>query len=329
MKKCESCGAELNDYSKFCPECGKTCNSISNNKADNNVDLPDKLQKKKCPSCGADCNSYARFCLECGYKFLNDDNTELEIGQQDKDKRTKSKSSLSILIVVIVLVMALAAFVLVNNKSKDKSIKPNISSSSVSENDKDETTTEPTTTTASLTTTITTTTTTTTTTTAVKEVYASDLVKITKGKLLKKYFNNIYDTDYISLGQQNAVSLENTSNFPFYKVAFMYMEADEIPDNEVTCGIHVLPGGKINDKITIGMTYNELKEIYDFEGASLDGGTFGYTAWIKVNGVKWGIEFKLNTDDKARLGYPELGEPVDLSEINPPSDLGYYIESVQ
>lgn len=235
----------------------------------------------------------------------------------DTSKQKKSKLPTVIIIVIIILLLVgvgVYGYYLMkdgSNNTSGTSSSSNITTSSI----QTETTTEQTTTT--------------TTTTAKKEVYASDLVKVTKGKLLKKYFNNVYDTDYISMGQQSVVSLENTSNFPYYKVAFNYMMADEIPNNEVCCGIHVLPGGKINDKITIGMTYNELKEIYDFEGASLDGGTFGYTAWIKVNGVKWGIQFNVNTEDKAKLGYPELGEPVDLSEINPPSDLGYYIQSIQ
>ena len=293
-----------------------------------------------CPICGAELENNASECFLCGYKFSDNaqenespvlEENASNVANKDNNTSSPKKSKLPIIIVIVIVILLLAGmgvygYYIMNNENNNIPLSTESTNTSI----QTKTTTEPTTTTTSLTTTTTTTTiTTTTTTTAVKEVYASDLVKITKGKLLKKYFNNIYDTDYISLGQQNAVSLENTSVFPYYKFAFGWMSADEVPNDDVTWGIHVLPGGKINDKITIGMTYNELKEIYDFEGASLDGGTFGYTAWIKVNGVKWGIEFKLNTDDKARLGYPELGEPVDLSDINPPSDLGYYIESVQ
>ncbi len=276
-----------------------------------------------CPICGAELENNASECLLCGYKLSDNAQENKSLVSEEnasnvvnKDNKTSSpkKSKLPIIIVIVIVILLLAGMGVYGYYIMKNQNNIPLSSESANTGIQTETTAEQTTT---------------TTTTAVKEVYASDLVKITKGKLLKKYFNNIYDTDYISLGQQNAVSLENTSVFPYYKFAFGWMSADEVSNDDVTWGIHVLPGGKINDKITIGMTYNELKEIYDFEGASLDGGTFGYTAWIKVDGVKWGIEFKLNTNDKAGLGYPELGEPVDLSDINPPSDLGYYIESIQ
>ena len=304
-----------------------------------------------CPICGAELDNEASECFLCGYKFsgnpqenealVSEENTS-NISTEEFNTSGPKKSKLPIIIVIVIVILLLAGIVVygyyfMKNANKDNSLLSPKSTNTTSRiqtkiTPKATTSTPVSTksTTTTPTTTTTTPTTTTPTTTTVKEyIYAKELVNVTKGNLLEKYFNYIYDTDYISLGQQNVVSLENTSVFPYYKFAFWYMEADKIPDTDVNCGIYVLPGGQIDERTTIGMTYNELKEIYHFEGASLDGGTFGYTAWIKVNGVKWGIEFKLDTDDKARLGYPALGEPVDLSEINPPSDLGYYIESVQ
>lgn len=287
-----------------------------------------------CPICGAELDNEANECFLCGYKFSNNEQSNNSLISEENTSNIAtesddiSKSKVPIIIIIVIVILLLAGLVVYYfMKGKENNTSTALSTTiSTSSSVQTETTTEAITTTTSETTTITTTT---TTTTANKEVCASDLIKVSKGKLLKKYFNNAFDADYVSIGQQNVVSLENTSSFPYYKFAFMYMSADEIPNNEITCGIHVLPGGKIDEKTTIGMTYNELKEIYGFDGASLDGGTFGYTAWIKVDGVKWGIEFKLNTDDKAKLGNPELGESVDLSAINPKSDLGYYIESIQ
>ena len=277
-----------------------------------------------CPICGAELDNEASECFLCGYKFsgnpqenealVSEENTS-NISTEEFNTSGPKKSKLPIIIVIVIVILLLAGIVVygyyfMKNANKDNSLlspkSTNTTSRIQTKITPKATTSTPVSTKSTTTTPTTTTTTTAPTTTTVKEyIYAKELVNVTKGNLLEKYFNYIYDTDYISLGQQNVVSLENTSVFPYYKFAFWYMEADKIPDTDVNCGIYVLPGGQIDERTTIGMTYNELKEIYHFEGASLDGGTFGYTAWIKVNGVKWGIEFR------------------------PPSDLGYYIESVQ
>lgn len=109
----------------------------------------------------------------------------------------------------------------------------------------------------------------------------------------------------------------------------------EIPGNDTATVIYVTEGGKIDRNATIGMTYNELKSIYNFAGAEFTGGTFGATAYVYINGIKWGIEFNLSQQDKERLGVANgiplenLGKIYDLSSINPKSDLGYYIQSIQ
>lgn len=52
MIKCSQCGAEVEDGSKFCAECG--------------TPIP---QTKECPKCHAQLKPTAKFCAECGYSF--------------------------------------------------------------------------------------------------------------------------------------------------------------------------------------------------------------------------------------------------------------------
>lgn len=51
---CPSCSAQINQGSKFCPECGAKIES-----------------SKKCPSCGAEVPANSKFCLECGAKMTS------------------------------------------------------------------------------------------------------------------------------------------------------------------------------------------------------------------------------------------------------------------
>ncbi|MGN1134389.1 MAG: hypothetical protein ACI4RN_08055 [Oscillospiraceae bacterium] len=308
-----------------------------------------------CPNCGAENDEQAKECILCGCKFVNEQENNIEnpVPETPVAKTEKQKSSkvplivLSIVCVVLALIAVFLIFGLVNNNKNSDNKQAGVNSSAVSAAENTTTTstttgTSPTTTTTTEPTTTTTTTTTTaattkktTTTTAKPEVYAKNLTNVTKGELISQYFNSIYDVDTASIGQQNVVALKNTGKFPYYKFGFMYMEASEIPDSDTVCTVQVLPGGKIDDKATIGMTYNELKDIYHFDGAKLDGGTFGMTAWVNIDGQKWGIEFALTTEDKAKLGilngvsFEDIGKVYDLSEINPKSDLGYYIDSLQ
>ena len=53
MKKCNYCGAPLDDDSQFCANCGKKI----------------ELQGKKCSICGAEIENDAVFCSNCGTKF--------------------------------------------------------------------------------------------------------------------------------------------------------------------------------------------------------------------------------------------------------------------
>ena len=61
MKKCPFCGAELNDESLFCTECGK--------------ELP---KGNACPHCGASVNNGDAFCQNCGKRIDDIPSTEEE-----------------------------------------------------------------------------------------------------------------------------------------------------------------------------------------------------------------------------------------------------------
>lgn len=355
---CPNCGAENDNQNTQCILCGyifedlldkdiPTDNNIADNENANN-DIP--KSKKICPNCGAKNDIENNQCELCGFVFENQQQEDIQTdvnvvkkqisnNEQQLNKQPSKAPIVIISVVCCILLVAviLLAYIFISNNNKDD--KSNVVSkseiSSVAETTTTTTittttTTEPTTTTTTPTTTITT-----TTTTAKPEVYAKDLINITKGKLMSKYFDNLYDVGYISVGQENVVALENTGKLPYFKFGFYADMADHISSSDKVCAIHVMPGGKIDSKTRIGMTYNELKKIYHFDGATFDGGTFGATAWITVDGVKWGIEFKLTPQDKAQLGVTDgvpfemIGVPIDLSDINPTSDLGYYIESLQ
>lgn len=307
-----------------------------------------------CPKCGAKNDDNINFCMKCGSELSHyqNENSVDELQTENKFPKLNSQSNhsqalikqpskapiviISVVCCILLVAVILLAYIFISNNNKDD--KSNVvSKSEISSVAETTTTTTITTTTTTEPTTTTTTppTTTTTTTTAKPEVYAKDLINISQGKLMSKYFDNLYDVGYISVGQENVVALENTGKLPYFKFGFYADMADNISSSDKVRAIHVMPGGKINSKTRIGMTYNELKKIYHFDGATFDGGTFGATAWITVDGVKWGIEFKLTPQDKAQLGVTDgvpfemIGVPIDLSDINPTSDLGYYIESLQ
>lgn len=116
--------------------------------------------------------------------------------------------------------------------------------------------------------------------------------------------------------------------YPNTKIGFYTMDIQNIGTLDFPYAIHVTPGGYITEGVQVGMTYNELKAICpSLEGATLDGGTFGPTAWINIDGNAWGIEFDVSQADRERLGMA-VGVAVDLSELNPKSTLGYYISSL-
>lgn len=122
--------------------------------------------------------------------------------------------------------------------------------------------------------------------------------------------------------------MENDDVYPNTKIGFYTTDIQNIGTLDFPYAIHVTPGGYITEGVQVGMTYNELKAICpSLEGATLDGGTFGPTAWINIDGNAWGIEFDVSQADRERLGMT-VGVAVDLSELNPKSTLGYYISSL-
>lgn len=96
MKKCPFCGAELNDDSLFCTECGKElpkgivcphCGASVNEgdvfctECGKRVDeVPQATSSEpsnpKCPHCGASINEGDVFCMECGKKIDEPQHTE-------------------------------------------------------------------------------------------------------------------------------------------------------------------------------------------------------------------------------------------------------------
>ena len=53
MKKCNCCGAQIEDGNQFCTECGKPF-----------------LQGKSCPHCGVSVSDDDAFCKNCRNRFL-------------------------------------------------------------------------------------------------------------------------------------------------------------------------------------------------------------------------------------------------------------------
>ena len=174
--------------------------------------------------------------------------------------------------------------------------------------------------------------------------FANDLIHFTITDITVKYFNEVYDKEQMTTGQSWIWGYKNTTVFPYYEFGFTYDEnsADQIGwylyQRQTPDVIHVSPGGYINKDIKIGMTYNELKDKLHFEGVQATGSTYSWTAYAMIDGVKWGIQFDIPTADKKKLEemhsqqFIDLDHPFpvfDISDINPKSDLGYYIRSFQ
>lgn len=66
IKKCISCGAELDVNAKFCGECGKK----------------QEEQKQTCPSCGTEMPERAKFCPECGTPLSAASDTHISVDRQ-------------------------------------------------------------------------------------------------------------------------------------------------------------------------------------------------------------------------------------------------------
>ena len=69
MKQCPNCGAQINDDSHFCTECGKP--------------IP---QGSVCPHCGASVNDGDSFCQSCGKSVKDSQSNEPLVYEEEKEK---------------------------------------------------------------------------------------------------------------------------------------------------------------------------------------------------------------------------------------------------
>ena len=86
MKKCPYCGAQIEDDSRFCTECGK------------------KFPQGICPHCGTLVNEGDKFCLNCGGRIEEGTDYEGEVLSEYEDPR---RNSLYIPIVAGLLLLAM------------------------------------------------------------------------------------------------------------------------------------------------------------------------------------------------------------------------------
>lgn len=150
-------------------------------------------------------------------------------------------------------------------------------------------------------------------------------IGMSKDELINDYFNGKYEAGQISRGQEYILSVKGSS------VPNCEFGIDESADKVSV--IQVTEGGELSDKIKIGMTYNELKEVCDFDMAYATFSTYDTSIDVTIDGEKWHIAFALTDKEKLSLGMGNLNvdtdagvHQFDLSGINPKSTLGYYTE---
>lgn len=77
MAFCANCGHKVEEYDKFCPQCGvatrKDYFTNSNNKTGRKESYDGEI--KKCPNCGEILNSFTPNCPTCGYELRNSKST--------------------------------------------------------------------------------------------------------------------------------------------------------------------------------------------------------------------------------------------------------------
>lgn len=106
MKKCPNCGAQINDDSLFCSECGKP--------------IP---QGSICPHCGASVNNGDVFCQSCGKK-LNETPTNNSIAYQE-DSISRIKKFLPYIVGVVVL-LGIIGYYFLNVSPTDNDSQPTV-----------------------------------------------------------------------------------------------------------------------------------------------------------------------------------------------------------
>ena len=150
-------------------------------------------------------------------------------------------------------------------------------------------------------------------------------IGMSRDELINDYFEGEYEAGQISGGQEHILSYKSPSKLPYCEFG-CYDDPDKVDI------INVTEGGKLNDKITIGMTYNELKEVCDFDMAYATFTTYDASVDVTIDGEKWHIAFALTDVEKAQVGLNNVTvdndagvHQFDLSEINPKSTMGYYL----
>lgn len=150
-------------------------------------------------------------------------------------------------------------------------------------------------------------------------------IGMSKDELVNDYFDGKYEAAQISRGQEYILSYKNSSKLP-------YCEFGVDDSTDKVSVINVTEGGELSDKIKIGMTYNELKEVCDFDMAYATFTTYDTSIDVTIDGEKWHIAFALTDKEMAQVGLNNVTvddagvHKFDLSGINPKSTLRYYTE---
>lgn len=157
-------------------------------------------------------------------------------------------------------------------------------------------------------------------------VFPNTFIGMDKKYLIDNYFKGKYENDEIPAGQEMISAIKNTSIYPHYKFGFEYKS------NKVNA-IEVEQGGMLNDKIKIGMTYNELKKVCDFDKAFATFSIIGKCAIeININGEKWWIAFDLSKQQESEIQKKITSTDVagvhmfDLTKWNPKSSAASYTD---
>lgn len=66
VKRCSGCGAQVQRFAKFCPQCGAKLEDGIEAEETPEEEVP---EVEICPNCGAEREDKARFCETCGHAF--------------------------------------------------------------------------------------------------------------------------------------------------------------------------------------------------------------------------------------------------------------------